>query len=211
MLTGPSIIPENPTSAVVILHGFGADGQDLISLASLLKDDFPHTAFFAPNGPDQTPFGYGYQWFSDNDFTFLDREGIEVAKELVEIFLDEVVTGKYGIPRSNIVLTGFSQGTMTTLFTMSRLRESVAGIIGFSGLLMWDNELEQNDIKNHPPVLLVHGEDDQVVPPTHSISAKEKLEKLGYNVELHLLSGLAHGIDQRALNHMKDFLNKTLP
>ncbi len=208
-LTGPSLIPENPQKAVVLLHGYGADGQDLFALAPLLKQQLKngeHTAFFAPNAPQKTNMGIGYQWFSDNDFTFVDRDGIGQAKELLEDFIQTEIIAKLGLKYEDVAIISFSQGTMTSLFSVPRFDDSIGALVGFSGLLMWQGELEKDGV-NHVPILLVHGADDDVVPAHNTEQAAKELEALGYTVEQHILPGLPHGIDARGLELAATFLN----
>lgn len=212
VLEGPYYTPKDGRvdSVVVMLHGFGSNGDDLIDLAPMLAENLPHTAFYSPNGPEVTNMGVGYQWFGDNDFTFINREGIGQAKDAIESYL-ELLSKKHNVPYEKIVLLGFSQGTMTALFTAPRLSARLAGVIGFSGRLMWSDELKTEGAHFHKmPMMLSHGEEDDVVPAVSSIEAKEKLQQLGFDVEVHLHSGLAHGIDMRGIQDARAFLKRVL-
>lgn len=207
MLQGPIVLPEGKaTRAVVFLHGFGSDGEDLISLAPLMVDILPHTAFFAPNAPERTNIGVGYQWFDDKNFTFINRKGIGEAAKHVETYLKEVIEKEHGIPLENTVIFGFSQGAMTSLFTFPRFKEHLAGVVASSGVAMWSEELSSNTVQKFP-LLIVHGKDDDVVPYQTSKEAEKIFKDLGYNdVSLHLYDGLAHGIDNQSLTEAAKFI-----
>lgn len=212
VLEGPYYVPKDGRvdSLVVMLHGFGSNGEDLIDLAPMLAENLPHTAFYSPNGPEVTNMGVGYQWFDDNDFTFINREGIGEAKDAIESYLS-MLSKKHNVPFNRIVLLGFSQGSMTSLFAAPRLSESLAGVIAFSGRLMWDEELKEPTATYHKmPVLLSHGEEDDVVPASSSVQSEQHLKSLGFDVELHLHAGLAHGIDMRGIQDARTFLSRVL-
>ena len=208
-LNGPQYIPKGAKSAVVFLHGYGSNGEDLMSLAPVLAEAFPNTAFFAPNGPDQTVYGMGYQWFSDAGGTFDDRTGIGKSQELLASYLADDVWQAHGLKAEKTVLVGFSQGTMTSLFVAPRLADKIAGVAGFSGRLMYEDELN-GDIGHRMPIALYHGEDDDVVPAADSRRAQAALAQLGFEVEAHFYPDLPHSIDMRGMNDLKTFLKKVL-
>lgn len=207
-LTGPFLLPQNGEieQAIIFLHGYGSNGEDLISLAP--EFEMKKTGYFSPNAPAQNVMGMGYEWFSDNNYTFIDKPGMESTLKLLEDYLADIHT-EYGVPYSKMVLTGFSQGTMMSLYAAPRLKEKVAGVIGFSGRLMWQEELV--DTKYHkPPIILIHGEADDVVPVTDTPSAAEKLKALGFDVEFHTIPQLPHGIDGNGIGFAKKWLLNTL-
>ena len=197
MLSGPSYIPEVITSVVVLLHGFGSDGKDLISLAPYMAEALPNTAFYAPNGVSPTPAHMGYQWFSDKDWTFKDREGMDVAQREIEAYLENIWQTT-GVKPEKTVLVGFSQGTMTALFVTPRLKEKLAGMVGLSGRMYWDEELAGTSY-HHVPMRLIHGVDDEVVDPNSTPEGAKRLERLGFDVDYFMLPNLGHGIDEAAL------------
>ena len=208
LLSGPELLPDtgHPTRAVVLLHGYGADGQDLIGLAPHLAAHLPDTAFFAPDGPQPTVMGMGRQWFSDAGGSFNDRPGLDEAVGLLEHYLTTTVWEKYGITPAQTVLVGFSMGTMTALHVAPRLPVQIAGVVGLSGMLMFGEELATLTPKQMMPIQLVHGQADDVLPFHASEQAEALLEAAGYPVALHILPGLPHGIDERALGLTAKFL-----
>ena len=167
-LEGASYGPHNdgkPGHLVILLHGYGADGNDLIGLAPVLAPLMPDVVFYAPNAPqpcEGNPFGY--QWFpvSRLDPT-LALAGVRSAAPVVDAFLDEKMA-EHGLDESKTCLVGFSQGTMMALHVGLRRAKPLAGIIGFSGMLAGP-EVLKDEIKSRPPVLLAHGDSDEMLPP----------------------------------------------
>ena len=211
MLEGPSFIPQGDIKrAVVLLHGFGSDGQDLISLAPYLAKDLPGTAFFAPNGPQRTAMGFGYQWFSDAGGTFLDRPGIDKAVEEIQDYLEQNVYGPLSLAPHRVALVGFSMGTMTALHVAPRLVGGCNSVVGFSGAMVFADALKDLDRAHKMPMLLVHGMEDGVVPFTASEKAADVLEAHGFDVQLELLDSLEHSIDERGIDRCVEFLKEHL-
>lgn len=204
MLQGPSYVPEIVSSVLIMLHGFGSNGDDLISLAPYIAQENPNMAFYAPHGVSSTPFAMGYQWFSDNDWTFRDRDGMDIAKNHIEAYIEQVKK-ETGVADDKIILLGFSQGTMTALFVAPRLKNRLGGVIGLSGRMFWDEELEGTTY-HKMPMRLIHGLEDDVVDPQSSPDAATRLTKLGYDVDVHMIPQLAHGIDEQAMAKILDFL-----
>ncbi len=196
-LSGPVFGPvKGPArQLVVFLHGVGADGDDLIGLAPHLAEVLPHAAFCSPNAPeryDMAPFGY--QWFSlANRAMDALTAGIRRAAPLLDAFLDAELA-KFGLGDDSLALVGFSQGTMVALFTALRRAKPCAAVVGFSGALLGVETLAV-EIKSRPPVLLVHGDQDPVVPVQALGHAAAALAAHGVAVEHHLRPGLGHGID----------------
>jgi phospholipase/carboxylesterase len=209
-LTGPSAVhPKGatPKRAVVLLHGLGADGNDLFGLVPALAPALPDTAFFSPDAPfpcDMAPFGR--QWFSLQTRTADAIEaGVHAAAGILDAFLDETLE-RLGLDASKLALVGFSQGTMMSLYVGLRRAKSLAGIVGYSGRLVG----AASEFKSKPPVLLVHGDADQVVPPDSLPLAVKTLEHAGVPVEAVTRPGLGHGIDEEGLRRGRDFLAKVL-
>ena len=207
MIDGPRLAPKNgkANSLVVFLHGYGADGNDLISIGRMWQEMLPDTAFASPNAPhpcEQNPAGR--QWFG---LTRLNPQllaaGVENAAPELNQFLDAELV-RYGLAPSRLALVGFSQGTMMSLHVGPR-RSALAGILGYSGLLATPDTLEA-EIKCRPPVLLIHGDADMTVPVEATHGAAEVLAKAGVPVQFHICEGLGHGIDQDGLVEGVKFL-----
>ncbi|MGB0683482.1 MAG: alpha/beta hydrolase [Magnetovibrionaceae bacterium] len=212
-LSGPELEPKGgnkPESLVFLLHGVGADGNDLFGLAPYLQMAAPNAHFISPNAPfrfDMAPFGY--QWFSLQDFSLKAREeGVMMAAPILDAFIDEQLD-RFGLEEKNLVLIGFSQGTMMSLYVGPRRAKALAGIIGYSGMLVHEEALK-TEIRSKPPVLLTHGEQDEVLPPSCLPHAVAGLEAAGLEVEHHSRPGLPHGIDDVCIQLGQAFLKKVL-
>ena len=208
-LEGPSHGPHGsgkPGHLVVLLHGYGADGNDLIGLAPLLGQLMPDVVFHAPNAPqpcEGNPFGY--QWFGISRLDpAIALAGVRTAAPLLDAYLDETMAA-YGLDESKTVLVGFSQGTMMALHVGLRRKKQLAGIIGFSGMLA-GAELLQSELQNKPPVLLVHGDSDEMLPHTLTQRAAEALTGEGLQVGVHIAPGVGHSIDETGLQLAARFL-----
>lgn len=211
MLQGYSVLPNSGkiSKIVIFLHGFGADGQDLISLSDLYAKMLPDTVFFSPDAPDPTPFNMGYQWFSDNNWTFRDKEGIEKSSKLLEKYIDTLIE-KYNLKYKDVAIISFSQGTMTSLYALPRFKNKVAGLVAFSGLMMWQEELKDKEYHKFP-VLIYHGKNDPSVDCIHSQETEKELDKLGFfDVELVIEDGLEHGISLSGIEKSSKFLKRIL-
>jgi phospholipase/carboxylesterase len=213
-LFGPRLAPASgraPKALVVLLHGVGADGQDLIGLAPHWARYLPEAEFLAPDGPepcDMAPFGR--QWFSLQDRTPAVMEaGLQAAAPIVNGFLDQALAER-GLTDADLALVGFSQGTMTSLYTALRRPRPCAAVVGYSGALLGAPTLAR-DIVSRPPVLLVHGEDDGVVPFAAMAAASQALRSAGVAVETLARPGLGHGIDPEGLVAGLDMLRRHLP
>lgn len=212
-LDGPRLEPRGGRAKrlVVFLHGYGADGNDLIDIGREWQDVLPDTAFVSPHAPEpcgQAPVGR--QWF---DLTFRDAEerwtGVNRAAPALDAFLDEELA-RYRLPPAAMALVGFSQGTMMALHVGLRRPEPVAAIVGYSGLLALPGdgpaETVKADIVCHPPVLLIHGDRDELIPAQALFHASAALSELDVPVEWHLSQGLGHGIDNEGLRLGGEFL-----
>lgn len=209
-LTGPSAIyPKGatPKRLIVLLHGLGADGNDLFGLVPALAPALPDTAFASPDAPfpcDMAP--YGRQWFSLQTRTpEAILAGVRESAGILNGFLDDALA-RLGLDDGKLALIGFSQGTMMSLYVGPRRAKQMAGIVGFSGRLVGDAA----EFRSKPPILLIHGDADQVVPPDSLPLAVKALEKAGVPVEAVTRPGLGHGIDEEGLTRARDFLVKVL-
>lgn len=201
-------------SLVVFLHGYGADGADLLGLADPLGQHLPDTVFVAPDAPERcagNPFGW--QWFPiprlDGSSEEEAAAGLAAAARDIDAFLDARLAEE-GLPASALALVGFSQGTMMGLHVVPRRAEPVAGIVGFSGRLLNPERLEADAISK-PPVLLVHGDADEMVPPQSLNEAADALVKAGFEVYAHVSRGVGHGIAPDGLSVALAFLKDVLP
>jgi phospholipase/carboxylesterase len=209
-LDGPRIMPASGGAArqlVVFLHGYGADGNDLISLGQHWRGLLPDAAFVSPHAPEPcagNPFG-GRQWF---ELTFRDPgerwRGVCHAAPALNAFLDSELAS-LGLADDALALVGFSQGTMMALHVGFRRPRAMAAIVGFSGLLAGPEHLGR-DIVSRPPVLLVHGDRDDVIPVEALGQARNVLGGVDVPLEWHVCPGLPHGIDGDGLSLAGNFL-----
>jgi phospholipase/carboxylesterase len=217
-LSGPSRPPASggrPSRLVILLHGLGADGNDLIGLAPHWASLLPTAEFLSPNAPfpcDMAP--YGYQWFSAQDRSpAAVLAGVRAAAPLLQSFIDDALAER-GFDDADLALVGFSQGTMMSLFVGLRRSQPVAGILGFSGRLLAP-ELLASELSSRPRTLLVHGTDDPLVPYESLAAAEAALKVAGVPVETLTCEGIAHSIDENGLRRggafLKDVLYETRP
>ena len=208
-LSGPSAPPVAggaPRQLVILLHGVGADGHDLINLSQTMGQKLPHAHFVAPNGPepcDMAPMGY--QWFSlqdRNPATML--AGIKRSVPLLNAFIDAELE-KAGLEDRQLALLGFSQGTMMSLYTAPRRAKQMAGVLGYSGALLGGDSLA-NEGLSKPPTFLIHGDADQVVPVQALHAAVAQLQAVEVPVQWSVRPGLPHGIDPEGMAHGAAFL-----
>ncbi len=208
-IDGPTHGPQaggKPGHLAILLHGYGADGNDLIGLAPVLAPLMPDVVFHAPNAPypcEGNPMGF--QWFGISRLDpAIAAAGVRSAAPFVESFLDETME-RHGLDESKTVLIGFSQGTMMALHVGLRRKKPLAGIVGFSGMLAAPEALEV-EIQSKPPVLLVHGDSDEMLPAALTQQAARTLQSNGVDVGVHIAKGVGHGIDQSGLSHAARFL-----
>jgi len=201
MLSGPMVAAASgKTEALVVLvHGYGADGNDLIGLAPHLQQMMPFATFIAPNGPEPCAAQpMGYQWFP---ITRLDPSelvrGVERAAPLLNSFIDEQLA-TYGLDDSRLALVGFSQGTMMSLQVGLRRKKAPAAIVGYSGALAGADRLK-DEITVKPPVLMVHGDADPMIEVSRMLDAVQQLGAVGLNVQWHISRNVGHGIDPEGL------------
>ncbi|MEK6747568.1 MAG: alpha/beta fold hydrolase [Rickettsiales bacterium] len=196
---------------VLILHGWGADGYNLIDLADMFASALPDAHFIAPNAPfvcEVNP--YGFQWFS-----LMDRnpqkmlDGARKAVDILNEFIDEQLA-ELSLDNSKLALVGFSQGTMTALHLALRRKSPMAALVGFSGALVGSEVLAQ-EITARPPICLIHGNMDDVVPYASMAHATNVLKANGLSVEAHSRPHLGHSIDKEGMAIAAEFLKNKLP
>ncbi|OWY05404.1 phospholipase [Thioclava sp. F1Mire-8] len=201
-------------SAVVFLHGYGADGADLLGLADPLGQHLPDTLFLAPDAPEPCRAApYGRQWFPipwiDNSSEAESAQGLKDAAADLDAFLDSVLE-EQGLTPAQLAVIGFSQGTMTALEVLPRRAEPVAGLVAFSGRLLRPEALGTEAISK-PPVLLIHGDQDPVVPFADMGKAGDALVSAGFDTYAHVMKGTGHGIAPDGLSVALAFLQDKLP
>lgn len=197
MLDGPRLSPASggkPRSLVVLLHGYGSNGDDLISLAPLVQPLLPDAAFVAPNAPSRIPeMAEAYQWWAIRSFSVKERSaGAVAAAPAIDAFLDEELA-RFALGDDRLLLIGFSQGTMMALHVGLRRKRALAGIIGYSGMIVAQDRLAA-EIRSRPPILLVHGTADDVVPFASLTEAETTLKEAGLMVETHVSPGIGHSV-----------------
>jgi phospholipase/carboxylesterase len=200
------------TSLVIFLHGYGADGNDLIGLAEPLAPHLPSTRFLAPNAPQRCANNpMGFQWFPipwlDGSSEVASAVAAGQAFAMLDGWLD-AVAGQ-GVPPERTALVGFSQGAMMALQVGLRRKAPLAGIVGFSGRLLRPERLAA-EIATRPPVLLVHGDEDPMVPFASLAEAAGALRAAGVEVATHVSRGVGHGIAPDGLGLALGFLRERL-
>lgn len=225
-LSGPSKPPASGSpakQAVVFLHGYGADGNDLIGLAPFFAQALPDTAFFSPDAPQRGEMGFGRQWLSlrGYDPNELRRDpdrmadvfqgmydGIEAAAAPLNTYLEEIQTD-LGLSPEHIALIGFSQGTMMAMHVALRRSPALGAVVGYSGALIGSDKLA-DDLQAKPPLLLVHGAADEVVPVMALTHMQQALDNLEIPYTSHVVPDHGHGIEQVGATLGRDFLAEHL-
>ena len=214
MITGPRLPPTSggaPRSIVVFVHGYGADGNDLIGLGREWARALPHTLFVSPHAPQPCAGSpMGRQWFP---LTMRDphefARGVAAARPELDAFLDAELA-RHGLDDTACALVGFSQGTMLALHVGPHRERPLAGILGFSGLLADPSALKSGAIQK-PPVMLIHGDLDDLIPVAAVFSAAQGLAEAEIPVEWHISSGVPHGIGPDGMALGLSFLKRVLP
>lgn len=201
---------DKPEQIVLLLHGLGSDGRDLIGLAPHFAQALPKAVFVSPDAPfpcDMAPMGY--QWFSlqQRDYPSI-LKGITEAAPILDAFITQQLE-KYELTADKLVLSGFSQGTMMSLYAGPRYKDQIAGILGYSGALFWEEDVDTGTLQKMP-VELIHGEADSVVAIQAWHDAKARLEAAGFTVSGYTTPGLDHGIDPAGVAAGQAFLKRVL-
>lgn len=206
IVNGASLQPLSsgpPRQIVLLLHGYGSSGADLISLAPHWRQALPDALFLAPNAPQRS--GVGYQWWPLNGFTPAAlAAGAALAAPAIHGFVDRKLR-QYGLADADLAIVGFSQGTMMALHVGLRRPTRVAAIVGYSGMLVGAADLAHAPLAK-PPVLLVHGAADPVVPVAALHAAKAELHRLGIDAQTHISAGVGHMVDPAGLRLGLDFV-----
>ena len=205
--------PDEASSLVVFLHGYGANGADLLGLADPLAPHLPGTAFLAPDAPEPcagAPMGFQWfpiPWIDGSPQAVAEARAAEAATSL-NAFLDERMEAE-GVGADRVILFGFSQGTMMTLEVAPRRDEPFAGLVCFSGRLLRPEALEEK-VRSRPPVVLIHGDADEVVPFASMQEAGQALQAHGFTVYGHVMEGAGHGIAPDGLSVALAFMRDCL-
>jgi phospholipase/carboxylesterase len=207
-IDGPRVAPASGGAArsiVILVHGYGSNGEDLIGLAPYWRDTLADTVFVAPNAPEPGPDAPGgYQWWPVWN---PDRAaGVRGAAAVLDTFIDTELA-RYGLSEDRLALVGFSQGTMLALHVAPRRERQLAGVVAYSGMLI---DPEETDLRTRPPVLLVHGDADPMVPVAAFHNTETALRRLGFQLSTHVSHGLGHSIDMDGLRLGGAFLSKVL-
>ena len=210
IVNGASLQPLSgaaPKQIVLLLHGFGSSGSDMIALAPTWQRGLPDALFLAPHAPQRTGFGAGYQWWALSDLSPLAlAAGAASAAPAIDEFIDRKLK-QYDLTETDLSIVGFSQGTMMALQVGLRRASQVAGIVGYSGMLTGADRLRHDPITK-PPVLLVHGSMDPVVPVAALHTAESELKHIGIDVTTHVSFGVAHSVDPVGLRLGAEFVSK---
>jgi phospholipase/carboxylesterase len=209
IVNGASLKPRSgaaPKQIVMLLHGFGSNGADMIALAPQWQDVLPDALFLAPHAPQRCGMmGMGYQWWGLTGFApSALAAGAASAAPAINNFIDRKLA-QYDLTEADLALVGFSQGTMMALHVGLRRPRAVAAVVGYSGMLTGTADLAHKDFPK-PPVLLVHGTADPVVPIAALHIAESELKHLGVEVTTHVSYGVAHTVDPVGLRLGRDFL-----
>ena len=212
-LDGPRIAPRSGKAKqlVVFIHGYGADGSDLIELGRVWQPALPDAAFVSPDAPEpcaEAPIGR--QWFGLTRRDPNERwTGVQRAAPVLNRFIDAELV-RTGVAPSALALVGFSQGTMMALHVGLRRAVPPAAIVGYSGLLAAPNQTDvaamAGEITSRPPVLLIHGDSDPLIPPQALPMSATALRTLGVTVGTHMSAGVGHGIGEDGLQLGVEFL-----
>ena len=196
---------EPPNKIILLLHGFGSSGTDMISLAPQWQDALPDTLFLAPHAPQRcSMMGAGYQWWGLSGFApSALAAGAASAAPAIDAFIDRKLA-QYGLTEADLALVGFSQGTMMALHIGLRRPRAVAAVVGYSGMLAGSAGLAHDFSK--PRVLLVHGTADPVVPVAALHMSESELKRLGVEVTTHISYGVGHSVDPVGLRLGRDFI-----
>ena len=208
IVNGASLQSLSGTAAkqiVLLLHGFGSSGSDMIALAPAWQQSLPEALFLAPHAPQRSGLGAGYQWWGLSEITPQAlAAGAAQAAPAIDAFIDRKLK-QYGLSEAELALVGFSQGTMAALHVGLRRPRPLAAIVGYSGMLTSAAELRHAQI-TRPPVLLVHGSHDPVIPVAALHSAESALKHLGVGVSTHISAGVGHSVDPIGLRLGRDFV-----
>ena len=206
------INPENNkiNNAIILLHGYGGDANDISALTFNWKRFLPETIFICPNGHELCPINpNGFQWFDleKNDKNYILEESIKAEKK-INLFINEIKS-EYNLNNSNICISGFSQGSMMSINLGLTAKENFNCIVGFSGKII-DKENISKRITSKTKMLLIHGDQDVVVPPSHLLEAKDFLIRQKVNIKTKMIENCGHNIPIEASSIALNYIKKNL-
>lgn len=213
-LEGPTIPPLSGKAKqlVIFLHGYGSNGADLIDIGEQWAEELPDCAFVSPNAPDVCEqYAAGFQWFSIRAIdpqSFEREQSAQRALPALNAFIDAELE-KWGVDESRLVVGGFSQGAMMAMYAMPRRKKPCAGVIGWSGMLIDAEGLKAPGIVKMP-ILAIHGDRDDVVPPSNLAKIDEGFMAAGFDVETMMRPGLTHNIDPMSIARSFEFTRECL-
>lgn len=208
LIDGPRIAPKGGTAKklVILFHGYGSNGADLAGLAQHWAADFPDVAWASPDAPEPVPQAPGgYQWFPISQLDPAAMEsGVRSAETTAQHFINAELK-RWALTDQDLVLIGFSQGTMLALHCGLRRPQNPAGVIGYSGALAGPDKLK-DEMTSKPPITLIHGDQDEVLPVGLSLAAAQGLSAAGHGAEFHISPGIPHSIGPDGLELGRQFL-----
>jgi len=212
LIDGPRIAPKSGQAKhlVILFHGYGSNGADLAGLAQHWAPHFPDVAWASPDAPEPVPGAPGgYKWFP---IARLDpaamEQGVRSAQATAEQFVSSELK-RWEVAPENLILIGFSQGTMMALHTALRREVAPAGVIGYSGALPGPERLK-SEITAKPPILLIHGDSDDVLPVGMTFMAAQGLAEAGHGAQFHISRGIPHSIGPDGLELGQHFIEAAL-
>ena len=210
MLDGPIVEPRSGEARqmIIFLHGYGADGTDLIALSEEFRDALPDCVFLSPHAPfpcEISPMGLQWSSLRSYEHDFLVNQA-KIVEPLIHKYIIEMLEA-YDLEPKDLVIVGFSQGTIMGIYAALRLQDPIAGLVGFSGSSLQAPD-QDDEVLSRFPVLLVHGKQDDILPFEHMLETKENLKRIGCDVETLPRPNLAHGIDSEGVDRAKEFLAK---
>lgn len=200
------ITPEEVNNVLILLHGYGSNNQDFLNLGVQVMDLLPNTAIISVNGPWKSEVGDGYQWFSlktMNLFSILKE--IKIASSLLNKFIDSQLK-RFNLEDKNLILGGFSQGAMLSLYTGLRRENTPFAVLSFSGMVPDTMETLKKEIKSKPNILLIHGTADKTVPYNSLEKAEYLLREFDVPFEAYSVQDMGHTINDEALEDAREFI-----
>lgn len=212
LLDGPRIPARGGKAKklVILFHGYGSNGADLAGLAQHWAADFPDVSWVSPNAPEPVPGAPGgFQWFPISRLDPAAMEsGVRMAGPTADHFIASELR-RHQLEPADLALVGFSQGTMLALHLALRQPSPIAGVLGYSGALAGGEKLK-DEMASRPPVMLIHGDRDDVLPVGFSWLAAQQLAAAGHGAEFHISQGLPHSIGPDGLELGARFLKAAL-
>ncbi len=206
----PTFSKNKPQQIIILCHGYGGDGKDISALAIGWQRFLPDAIFLCPNGPEVCSINpSGFQWFDlsiDKEEIILEKSLL--AEEKLNTFLDEVLH-HFQLSTSNLALVGFSQGCMIAIQVALKKKKEIGSLIGYSGKIISKKHLSDN-IVSKPKTILMHGQNDTIVPATHLLEAKDYLNSIGLKIKTKMFKNCEHRIPVEGSSIGLEFLRKNL-